>query len=122
MEWTLACRWVGERFDQIEELDNRPGPAVSEKQRCCVIVGRTNVDEMNVLSLQLDRELWVRIDGGFCRSPLVLVRPVGDDFLDLGELCAVHPLLTRHLVGPPSGEQPATKIIEIILRDVDGER
>jgi hypothetical protein len=48
---------VGERADDIEQLDDRTGPAMRHDQRQRVIVLGAHVDEVDVESVDLGDEL-----------------------------------------------------------------
>jgi hypothetical protein len=50
---------IGERTDHFEHLDHRAGPAVSHDQWQRVLVIRLDVDEMDVDTVDLGRELTV---------------------------------------------------------------
>ena len=45
--------WIGERIDNLDLLDDRPGPSVRDDERQRVFVLRTNVNEMNVEPIDL---------------------------------------------------------------------
>ena len=42
------CRGINERIDNLQLLDNRPGPSVRDHERQRIFMFRTNVNEMNV--------------------------------------------------------------------------
>jgi hypothetical protein len=48
---------VGERADDLEQFDDRAGPAVRDDQRQRVLVRRLDVDEVDVHPVDLGREL-----------------------------------------------------------------
>jgi hypothetical protein len=50
-------RRVGERADDVEHLDDRPGPAVRDDQRQRVLVRRLDVDVVGVEAVDLRQEL-----------------------------------------------------------------
>jgi len=52
---------IGERLDDLQLLDDRAGPAVRDDQWQRVLLCRPDVDEMNVESVDLGRELRQRI-------------------------------------------------------------
>src|SRR4026208_826164 len=49
--------WVGEGANGLEELDDGAGPAVGHDQRQRVLVGRLDVDEVDVHAVDLGLEL-----------------------------------------------------------------
>jgi hypothetical protein len=46
-------RWIGERIENLELLDDRAAPPVGNDDRQRVFILRTNMDEMNIESLDL---------------------------------------------------------------------
>jgi hypothetical protein len=42
------CRWIRQRIDDLQLLDDRAGPSVRDDERQCLFVFRTHVDEMNI--------------------------------------------------------------------------
>jgi hypothetical protein len=55
---------VGEGADDLEQLDHRAGPAVGHEQRQRVLVGRADVEEVDVDPVDLGRELRQRVELG----------------------------------------------------------
>jgi hypothetical protein len=45
---SAVCRRVGERFDHLQQFEDRPRPAVGHDQRQRVLVARADVDEVDV--------------------------------------------------------------------------
>src|SRR5215472_10626428 len=50
-------RGVGQRTDDLQLLDNRAGPAVRDDERQRFLMLRTNVNEVNVESIDLGDEM-----------------------------------------------------------------
>ncbi len=51
------CGGIGQRIDDLHLLDDRAGPSVRDDERQCIFMFRTDVDEMNVESIDLGDEL-----------------------------------------------------------------
>jgi hypothetical protein len=82
-------RGIGERVDNLQLFDDRAGPAVRDDERQCIVMLRTDVDEMNVEPIDLGDELRQGVQPGLALAPVVLGRPVPCDGLNRGELHAL---------------------------------
>ena len=97
---------VGQRADQLGELDDRVRPAVRQQQRQRVRLRRADVQEVHVQAVDLGDELGEVVQPRLVRPPVVTVRPV------LGQLAQVrhrHPTAPagRRATGGASGCGPA---------------
>ncbi len=72
---------VGERADDLEQLDDRAGPAVGHDQRHRVLVRRPHVDEVDVRPVDLGRELLERVELRLGLAPVVVGGPVARELL-----------------------------------------
>ena len=52
------CRGIGKWIDDLQLLDDRAGPPVRDDERQPIFMFRTNVDKMNVQSVDFGHELW----------------------------------------------------------------
>src|SRR5919112_4093327 len=68
--------WVGQRSDYVEELDHRAWPPVTEDQREGTRLGRTHVQEVNVLPVYRGGELRIPVELGLVLSPIVGRTPI----------------------------------------------
>ena len=112
---------VGERADRIEQLDDRAGPAVGHDQRQRVLVPRLHVDEVDVHSVDLGRELRQRVQPRRDAPEVVLVRPVVRERLDRRELDALRPISDELLGGPACRRDAASKVSQCVVGNVDLE-
>jgi hypothetical protein len=67
---------IGQRIDDFQLLDNRARPSVRDDHRKRVRILRTDMDEMNVESVDLRRELWQGIQPRFDLAPVVIRLPI----------------------------------------------
>src|SRR5262249_39774561 len=102
------CQWL----DESEELDDRPGPAVNEHQRYSVRARRALMNEVNLLAVNLHRELIKLVDPRLLGSPVISFLPVDGEIPDLLDICAVFPVCGRELVGPLCTSEPTAEIRE----------
>jgi len=54
---SAVCRGVGQRVDDLQLLDDRAGPSVTDDDRQRVLVLRANVDEVDVEPVDLGDEV-----------------------------------------------------------------
>src|SRR5262245_28341293 len=87
-------RWIGEL------LDDRSGPSVRHDERQSVFMLRTDVNEMNVNSVDLGHEHGQRVESRLHLPPVVIGTPVADDFLELAELITLRAIRDGLLVRP----------------------
>jgi hypothetical protein len=64
---------VRERVDDLEQLDDRAGPAVRHDQRQRICVRWLHVDKVDVHPVDFGRELRERVQFRFARAPVVSV-------------------------------------------------
>src|ERR1700722_4625154 len=67
-------RGIGQRFDDLQLLDDRAGPSVRDDERQRILVWRTNVDKMNIQAVDLGYELRQAVEPRLDFAPVV-VRP-----------------------------------------------
>ena len=72
---------IGERADELELLDGRARPAVADDERQCVLVLRTDMNEMDVQPIDLGHELREGVQPRLALAPVVLGRPVAGELL-----------------------------------------
>jgi hypothetical protein len=65
-----------EALDQVQELDDRPRPAMRQYQGCVARAGAALVQHMDVLSVYPRHHLRKAVDRHLLRSPVELVDPV----------------------------------------------
>ena len=84
-----VSRWVGQRIDDLQLLDGRARPAVSDDERHGIFMSRPDVNEVDIQPVDLGDELGMRVQFGFDLAPVVIGRPIARDRLNEGELHAV---------------------------------
>jgi len=86
---------IGERADDLGELDEGSGPPVRDEQRKRIPLLRAAVDEMNVETVDVRGELLELVQPTLLLAPVEPVTPVGDELLQIPRLtrytCAVWP-------------------------------
>ena len=101
-------RRVGQRIDDLHLLDDRAGPSVRDDDRQRIGLFRTNMDEMNVNSIDRRHELGHRVQPGLELAPVIVRPPVLREPAHRRELNALrrvrHQLLRRPL---RRGDPPA---------------
>ena len=112
---------IGERTDDVQILQDRHWPAVSQDQREGAGHHRAHVDEVDPLAVDLGRELWVAIQARLGFSPVVVGGPELDRHGHEQRQPEVPPA-AGPFVRPPSAAQPAAQVVQIRLGNGDGER
>jgi hypothetical protein len=113
---------VDQRPDDLEELDDRPWPAVVEDKRQRISLRRTDVEEVDLEPVDLGAELGQRVQARLARPPVVTVGPVRAQLLQVGKRDALRPVVDRLAVRPAGAVKALTKIVELCLRNLDPER
>ena len=67
---------IGQRFDDLQLLDDRARPAMRDDERQCVLMLRANVNEMNIKAVDLGDELREGVEPSFHLAPVVFRRPI----------------------------------------------
>ena len=110
------------RPDRLEQLDHRARPAVRHDQRQRVPMRRADVDEVDLDAVDLGRELRRGVHPCLASAPVVLRRPVPDELLDRRQLHALRTIRDEFLTRPTRLGDPALKVLQGLLRDVDLKR
>src|SRR5258708_11972055 len=113
------CRGICQRIDDLQLLDDRPGPSMRDDERQRVFMFRTNVNEMNVESVDLGDEVWQGFQLRLALAPIVLCRPIPREFLNRRELDALRSIGDGFLVGPTCRLHTPAEVDEISLGNVD---
>src|SRR5918998_908275 len=114
-------RGIDKRIDDLQLLDDRAGPAVRDYERQRVFVLRTNVDEVDVQTVDLGRELRQRVQSRLAPAPVVIRLPVAREFPNRGELHTLGLVRDGLLFGPLRGRDAPTEVDELLFRDVHAE-
>jgi hypothetical protein len=115
-------RSVGQRADHVQHLDDGTRPAVGDDERQSVLLGRPHVDEVDVEAVDLGQELREGVEPRFEPPEVVFVGPVPDELTHRGQRHPLREVGDGLLLGPAGSQEPAAKIVDGILRDVDIER
>jgi hypothetical protein len=110
---------VGERADDLGELDDRARPTVVDDQGQGVGLGRTRVHEVQVQSVDRGGELGELVQARLVRPPVVGGEPVLDQLPQVGERDAVLPAGGGQLLRPAGEGQAVAQVVELGLRDLD---
>ena len=113
---------VGQRLDDLVELDERSGPAVDDHHGERVRVGRALVDEVNVEAVDAGLEVVEAVERPLLRAPVVLVPPVRHQLAHVVQVAAVGPAGALQLVGEARVLEPRLQIVQHGIRHVDHER
>ena len=76
---------------------------------------------MNVDAVDLGEEMVVGVELSFEAPPVVVLGPVGAEFLGVGEWDALAPIVDRFRVSPAGTGEPIAKIGDLVVGDTDGE-
>src|SRR4051794_12651806 len=69
-------RGIGKRVDDLQLLDDGAGPSVRNKEWQGIFMLRTNVNKMNLQTIDLGDELRQSIEPGLAFPPIVVGRPI----------------------------------------------
>jgi hypothetical protein len=114
-------RRVCERFDHLQQLDDRARPAVRHEQRYGLIVRRADVRELDVQPVDLGDELGQLVELSLDLAPVVVGAPVLDERPELRQLDTLGPISDGLGVGPPCRRHAPAEVEEILFRHVDAE-
>ena len=112
---------VGERANDPEQLDDRPGPAVRDDQRKRALVRGRDVDEVDVHPVDLGLELWQCVQAGLARAPVVIARPVARELPDGRQLHALRPVGDQLLARQARRADAPLKVGDRLVRHVGPE-
>jgi hypothetical protein len=114
-------RGIGERLDDLQLLDDRPGPPVRDDQRQRVLVLGTHVDEVDVQPVDLGHELRKVVQSRLALAPVVAAFPVPREFLHHRQPHALRVVGDRLLLGPPRRRDPPAEFGDRLIRETDTE-
>ncbi len=115
-------RGVGQGLDQIQELYNRPRPAVDEKERLSGALSGLHVDEVDRLAIDLGGELGEAVDRRFVRPPIITVEQPADGASYEGLGGAVAPARVLHLARQNGVLKAPPEVVEGRGGNIDHER
>ncbi len=109
------CGGIRERLDDLQLLDDRPGPSVRDDQRQRVLVLGPDVDEVDVEPVDLGDELRQRVEPRLARPPVVVGPPVARELLHQCERHALRIVGDRLALRPPGRVDAPAKIAELLV-------
>ena len=92
-----------------------------DDQRHRVRVARADVDEVDVHAVDGRLELREGVQLRLALAPVVIRRPIADEFLELRELRALRLIGDRLLVGPAGRREALLQVGEVRVRHMDAE-
>ena len=113
---------VGQRLDDLVELDDRSRPPVGHHEWARCSMWRSLMDEVNVDAIDGGDELVEAVQSRLSIAPVVLVAPIAAHVLDPGQRRALAPVVDGLGVGPPGLGEAMAQIVERVLRHVDSKR
>ena len=113
---------LGKQRDQLEELDDRAGPAVRNEQRHGVRSPARLVDEVQLDAADRHAELAKAVDARFLRAPIKVSVPIVDEILKTPKTGTGRPRLEWRLLGPARARQALAQVGERDLGNVQPER
>src|SRR5262245_47180012 len=93
---------------------------MGDEQWRCVRLRGTDMQEMNVLSINSGEKLWIRIELCFPDPPVICFLPVRNQPLKWGEGHAIGIINARQFICPANASQACFEIVYLGLRNSDG--
>ena len=118
---TVTSGVAEERYD-LEQLDERAGPAVGDDQRERGRPRAALVDKVDAQAADGGAEVREGVDGALLRPPVEVRLPVAHQVVQVGQARAVLPIGPGDLVGPAGARQPRLQVRELGFGDLDSER
>ena len=115
-------RRIGQRLDDLEELDDRAWPAMCEQDRQGVHVLRAHMQEVDAESVNLCPVLGKNVQPLLDPTQVVTRLPVVCERLHLCQRYALGPVSDGFLLRPADCAKPSFEMIERGGRNVDLER
>src|SRR5215218_2523667 len=112
---------IRQRTDHLELLKHRSRPAVSDYDRERIGMLRSDMNEMNIDTVDLGDELRKGIHLCLDLSPVVLRSPIAHERLQLCQLDALRLIGNRLTVRPSCGVDASAKIEKRFFRKFEAE-
>src|SRR6266446_1273492 len=93
--------WICQRLDDLHLLDDRAGPAMGDDHRQRIFMLRTNVNEMNVETVDLGDEVRYGLQFRLALAPVVVGSPIACEFLHRCELHSLRCVRDLFSIRPP---------------------
>ena len=115
-------RRISEWTDNLHLLDDRAGPSVRNDQRQGIFVFGTDVDEVNVESVDLGDELRQGVHFCFDLAPVILCRPIARQRLHRRQLYSLGCIGNRFAFRPLGRVDAPAQFGEFGFRNIHMER
>ena len=119
---SAVLRRIGERPDDLVELDYRSRPAVGNDQRPRKRVRRADVKKVNWQPVDLGRELAEAVEHRLATPPVVAFEPIGADVLHQIQWRTLRGVVHRLALRPPRCGEAAAQVVELLFGDTQLER
>jgi len=113
---------LGQRPDDLRELDKRTRPAMRDDERQRVLVLGTNVNEVNVQPIDLGDELRQRVQSRLHLAPVVFRPPITREGLNGCELYALRRIRNQFPFRPLGGVDAPAQFGEFRFRNIHMKR
>ena len=115
-----VARGIGQRADDLGELENGAGPPVRQRQRHGRGHGRSLVDEVDLEPVDVRRVLRQLIEAPLLGPPVEAGLPVGDELFQVRQVRAVVPPRSGDLVREARHREARLEIREHRVGHADG--
>jgi DNA-binding MarR family transcriptional regulator len=112
---------VSQRTDDVEELGDGAGKAMSDDERQRAGFGRPHVEEVDRLAVDHGGELRDGVERDLLRPPVVRGPPVVCDLAEVADRHASAPTDIVELLRPSRADESLAQILEGAFRDIDAE-
>jgi hypothetical protein len=112
---------VGEGFNDVQELHDRPGPAVCHDHRQRVRLWRAHVQEVHGRTIDAGGELREVVEVGFGYAPVVPGPPPVHEVLQMVQGNAAGPTTAGRLTRPADAGETVLQVVQLLLRYLEPE-
>src|SRR5262245_11331849 len=116
----MGC-WMGQRFDDLQLLDDRAWPPVRDDERQRILALGTHMDEVDVEAVDLGHELWQGLQFRLALAPVVICPPIAREFLNGRQLHPLRCIRDCLLLGPAGCDDASAKLGDLLRREVGAE-
>ena len=113
---------IGQWADETHELGDRARIAVGDHQGQSARLGRTDMQEVDRLSVDRGGELGELVERGLVRTPVVVGAPVFGEPVKVSERHTPAPVPSEKVVWPAGPRKPVSQVVDIRLWNIDPER
>ncbi|MNF71241.1 hypothetical protein D3C84_531870 [compost metagenome] len=117
-----VSRRVGQRANGVEEFELRTRPAMGQDQRHGIGVARTDMDKLDVDTVNGGHELRQGIELRLGLAPVIAIAPILHQLLDLSQLHTLGYVVDRFLVGPTRVRDAFAQVNQLRFIDMNPVR